>query len=70
MFVERKERSNRLVEIRSIKNRCLEPGVVEHACKPSTWETEAGRLQIRGQLGLHRKTLCKKKKEEGTGGMA
>jgi hypothetical protein len=28
-------------------------GVVAHTCNPSTWEAEAGRLQIWGQPELH-----------------
>jgi hypothetical protein len=33
----------------------------------SSWETEAGRSQLRGQLGLHSKTLSKGREKEGEG---
>jgi hypothetical protein len=36
--------------------------MVVHACSPSTKETEPGRSQIQGQLGLHSKTLSQKTK--------
>ena len=29
-----------------------EPGVVAHACNPSTWEADTGGLQVRGQSQL------------------
>jgi hypothetical protein len=31
--------------------------VAVHACNPSTWEAEADRSKVRGQLGLHSETL-------------
>jgi hypothetical protein len=37
---------------------------VVHTCNPSTWEAEAGGLQIEDQSELHRKTLPQKKKKE------
>jgi hypothetical protein len=33
-----------------------------HACTPNTQEAEAGRLQVRGQFGLHSDSLCQEKK--------
>jgi hypothetical protein len=36
--------------------------VVVHASNPSTQEIEAGGSQVLGQPGLHRQTLCQKKK--------
>jgi hypothetical protein len=37
-----------------IKKQNHEPGIVVHACKPSTWEAEAG------GSGLHGKSLSQK----------
>jgi hypothetical protein len=39
------------------------PGMMLHACNPSTWESEAG-FSVQGQLGLHCETLPQKKKKK------
>ncbi|XP_071466314.1 U6 snRNA-associated Sm-like protein LSm1 isoform X3 [Marmota flaviventris] len=39
------------------------PGTVAHTCNPSSWEAEAGGLQVRNQPGHLSKTLSQK----GTG---
>lgn len=31
----------------------LEPGIVLYNCNPSTWESEAGRLEVWGQSVLY-----------------
>jgi hypothetical protein len=36
------------------------PGVVVHACNPSTWEAEAGKLPIGSQPELYSETLSPK----------
>jgi hypothetical protein len=43
----------------------MKPGVVVHACNPSTWEDETGRSQVKDQLELHkvRPPISKMKKE-------
>ena len=38
-----------------------EPGVVAHACNPSTREAEVGGSQVRGQPGLGSETLSQNK---------
>jgi hypothetical protein len=38
--------------------------MVVYTCSFSTWEAEAGRLQIRSQPGLYNENLPKKKKKE------
>jgi hypothetical protein len=35
-----------------------------HAYNPSTWEAEAGRLQVPAQPGLQSRTLSQKKKKD------
>jgi hypothetical protein len=51
-----------------------QPGVVVHACNPSTLNIEAGGLRVQGQAGLYSKTLfphphpCQKKKRGGLEG--
>jgi hypothetical protein len=35
--------------------------MVVHACKPSTWEAEAGGSLVQGQHGLHSKILSQNK---------
>jgi hypothetical protein len=37
------------------------PGMMMHAHNPSTWETEAGEFQVRGQSGLHNEILSQNK---------
>jgi hypothetical protein len=37
------------------------PGMVAHTSNPSSWETEAGRLQVWSQAELHSETLSQKK---------
>jgi hypothetical protein len=37
------------------------PGVVVHACNPSTKEAEVGGSRVAGQPGLHMETLSQKK---------
>jgi hypothetical protein len=44
---------------KNIKN-TLKHGMLVHTYKPSTWEAEAGELQVQGQPGLHRETLSQK----------
>jgi hypothetical protein len=39
------------------------PGVVLHACNPSTQESEAGESQVQVQPGLKSKLLSQKKKK-------
>jgi hypothetical protein len=46
------------------------PGVVVHACNPSTWEAEAGKLPIGSQPELYSETLSPKQnktKQKGVG---
>jgi hypothetical protein len=47
------------------KREKMKPGVVVHACNPSTWEDETGRSQVKDQLELHkvRPPISKMKKE-------
>jgi hypothetical protein len=41
----------------------LSQGVV-HTCNPSTWETEAGGSEVRGQTGIHGKILSQKQQKK------
>jgi hypothetical protein len=38
--------------------------MVVHACNPSTWETEIGRLRMGGHSGLHSETLSQETKRK------
>jgi hypothetical protein len=40
-----------------------QPGMIVHACNPSTQEAEAGGLQIPDLPGLHSETLFQKNKK-------
>ena len=42
-----------------------EPGVVAHACNPSTWEAETGGSQVRGQPQQISETCFKIKNKIG-----
>ena len=41
----------------------MQPGVVAHACNPSTWEAETGGLQVRSQPQQFSETLFQNKKK-------
>jgi hypothetical protein len=45
------------------KVKTKEPGMVVHACNPSTQEAMVGELQVRGQPGLHSNILSQEKKK-------
>jgi hypothetical protein len=38
--------------------------MVRQTCNPSTWEAEAGELQIQGQPPLHHEILTQKTKQK------
>jgi hypothetical protein len=46
------------------KKQLPEPGVMVHACNPSTQEAEAGESPIQGQPGLQSKTLSQTKQNK------
>jgi hypothetical protein len=44
----------------------LEPGMLVYICNPSTWEAEAGRSGVQGQLELHKETMSQNNNKKFT----